>query len=57
MNFFTLASGLPIVPGISTDSADAHALLGMGTLAPVLERFKTVLERRQTDIAGMIMEE
>lgn len=51
MNFFTLASGLPFVAGIPTDAIDARELLGTGTLAPTLERFRTVLERRAQDIA------
>jgi len=50
MNFFTLASGLPIVSGISTEKTDAKEALGLGTLAPTLERFRTVLERREADI-------
>lgn len=50
MNFFTLASGLPIVPGIFSEPIDARALLGEETLAPVLERFKTVLDARQIDL-------
>lgn len=51
MNFFTLASGLPAIEGIPTESIDAKELLKMGTLAPTLERFKTVLERRAQDMA------
>ncbi len=50
MNMFSLASGLPAVPGISMESVDPKAILGDGTLAPVLARFRTVLERRQADI-------
>lgn len=50
MNLFSLASGLPVVPGISTEGVDVKAMLGTGSLAPVLERFKTVLDRRQADI-------
>ncbi|MEK9148358.1 MAG: tRNA pseudouridine(13) synthase TruD [Patescibacteria group bacterium] len=54
MNFFTLASGLPIVPGITAEKIDAKVLLGLGTLATTLERFKTVLEKREEDLsAGM----
>ena len=51
-NFFTLASGLPLLPGIPIEHIDARALIGLGTIAPVLERFRTVLERREQDIAG-----
>lgn len=57
MNFFMLASGLPIVPGIPTDQVDARKVLGQAPLAPVLERFKTVLDRRQTDLTGSVAEE
>ena len=52
MNFFTLASGLPIVPGITNKKIDAKALLGLGNTQSTLERFKTVLELREQDIAG-----
>ena len=52
MNFYALASGLPVVPGIPTERVDARELLGTGTLAPTLERFRTVLERRDEDIAA-----
>lgn len=52
MNFFTLASGLPVIENIPTESIDAKEILKMGTLAPTLERFKTVLERRAQDIAS-----
>ncbi len=57
MGFFMLASGLPIVPGISMEQVDAKAILGTGTLASVLERFKTVLAQRQADLEGSIGEE
>lgn len=56
MNFFTLASGLPIVPGISTEKIDARELLNLGTLTPTLEKFRTVLERREQDITGVSAE-
>lgn len=52
MNFFTLATGLPIIENIPTESIDAKEILKMGTLAPTLERFKTVLERRAQDIVS-----
>ena len=52
MNFFTLASGLPAIENIPIESIDAKEILKMGTLAPTLERFKTVLERREQDIAS-----
>lgn len=57
MNFFVLASGLPIVPGIPMDAVDTPAMLGTGTLAPILERFKTVLIRRDADVQGVVAEE
>ncbi len=50
MNFFQLAAGLPVVPNIPTDQIDAKALLHMGSLAPTLERFKTVLKQREKDL-------
>ncbi len=56
-SFFTLASGLPIVPGIYTDLVDAGALTGRGSLTPVLNRFKTVLDRHQADLEGNLLEE
>ena len=52
INFFTLASGLPIVPGIFSDKVDSRVLLGRGTLEPVLDRFKKVLEQREADLEG-----
>ncbi|MBI2123759.1 MAG: tRNA pseudouridine(13) synthase TruD [Candidatus Wildermuthbacteria bacterium] len=52
MNFFTLASGLPIIPGITNKEIDAKALLGLGSTQATLERFKTVLELREQDISG-----
>lgn len=52
MNFFTLASGLPIVPGITNKEIDAKALLGLGSIQSTLERFKAVLELREQDISG-----
>lgn len=50
MNFFILAAGLPVVPEITAMKVDAKELLGLGTLAPALERFRTVLEQREEDI-------
>ena len=55
-NFFTLTTGLPILPGISMEKIDAKELLNLGTLGPTLERFKTVLERREQDITGGVEE-
>lgn len=55
-HFFTLAAGLPVVPGISAEKIDAKEFLGEGTLAPTLERFKTVLEKREEDV-GVVGEE
>ncbi len=49
MNLFSLASGLPVVPGISTENVDVKEMLGTGSLTGVLERFKTVLDRREAD--------
>jgi TruD family tRNA pseudouridine synthase len=57
MAFFTLASGLPIVPGIYTELVDGGALTGRESFAPVFDRFKTVLDRYQTDLAGNLLEE
>ncbi len=54
MNFFTLTTGLPIVPGISSETIDPFEILGVGTLAPLLKRFKTVLDNRQMDLEGNI---
>lgn len=51
MNFFQLVAGLPVVPNIPTDQLDTKELLTLGSLAPTLERFKTVLERREKDLA------
>lgn len=54
MNFFTLSSGLPIVPGVTTEKIDAKSVVNLGSLTEVLERFKTVLEKREQDILGGI---
>ncbi len=51
-NFFTLVSGLPAPAGIWTGSLDAKEVAGLGTLEHVLSRFKTVLERRESDLAA-----
>jgi len=51
MNFFTLASGLPVVPGISQEKRDAKKLFGLGSLESTLGRFKTVLEAREQDLS------
>ncbi len=51
-NFFTLAAGLPIVPGITMEKVDAKELVGLGSLTPTLERFKAVLDQREQDIIG-----
>ncbi len=56
MNFFELASGLPLVPGIFTEPVDALKLLDMGSLQPTLDRFKTVLDRRAADLEGSVEE-
>ncbi len=50
MNFFKLATGLPIVPGIFAEPIDSKGVLGQGTLAPVLERFKTIVDARTADL-------
>lgn len=52
MDLFSLSSGLPALPGISNDAVDAKEVLGEGTLEPVLERFKIVLDQRRADIEG-----
>jgi TruD family tRNA pseudouridine synthase len=57
MGFFMLASGLPFTPNISMETVDAKQILGTGTIAPVLERFRKVLEQRQADLEGSILEE
>jgi hypothetical protein len=57
MIFFALTSGLPLVPGIHQDPVDAREVLDIGTLTPVLERFKTVLEQRQIDLGNTPAEE
>lgn len=51
MNFFTLASGLPVISGISQEKIDAKKLLGLGSLETTLERFESVLEAREQDIS------
>lgn len=51
MNFFTLASGMPIPKGIFADPIDAKEVLGAGSLQPALEKFKKVLALRLQDIA------
>ena len=50
MEFFSLSSGLPMLQGISNEVVDAKLVLGDGTLEPVLERFKKVLDQRRADI-------
>tara|TARA_Y100000310_G_scaffold322593_1_gene381790 strand:+ start:2051 stop:3469 length:1419 start_codon:yes stop_codon:yes gene_type:complete len=50
MNFFTLASGLPMVSGISHEELDAKALLQLGSLQSTLEQFQDVLRARKQDI-------
>lgn len=52
MDLFSLSSGLPALPGISNEAVDAKMALGEGTLDPILERFKTVLDQRRADIEG-----
>jgi tRNA pseudouridine13 synthase len=52
MEFFTLCSGLPIPAGIPKEPVDVKEIAGLGALAPVLERFKPVLEKRMEDIGG-----
>jgi TruD family tRNA pseudouridine synthase len=55
MDLFSLSSGLPALPRISTEAVDAKIVLAEGTLESVLERFKTVLDQRRADIeAGEI---
>jgi TruD family tRNA pseudouridine synthase len=49
-NFFTLASDLPILPGISTLPVDAKKILKIGSLVDILEYFKNVLDRRKEEI-------
>ncbi len=52
MEFFTLCSGLPMPAGIPKEPVDVKEMTGLGTLAPVLEKFKPVLDKRMEDIAG-----
>jgi hypothetical protein len=56
-SFFTLASGMPIVPGTFKGQIDGGAMLGRESFAPVLERFKTVLDRHDADMGGGVAEE
>lgn len=49
-NFFTLTSGLPLISGIPRDKIDAKKLIGEKPLFKTLERFKTVVERKQEDL-------
>ena len=51
MNFFTLASGIPVVPGISPEQIDAKNMLGLGSLRPTLDRFQKVLTLRENDLS------
>ena len=51
MNFFTLASGIPVVPGISPEQIDAKNMLGLGSLRPTLDRFQKVLTLREHDLS------
>ena len=50
MNFFTLATGLPVLPGISEEKIDTKELSNLGTLKPTLERFREVIEQREQNI-------
>jgi TruD family tRNA pseudouridine synthase len=52
MDLFSLSSGLPALPGISDEEVDAKEVIGEGTLGPVLEKFKKVLDQRRADIEG-----
>lgn len=47
MNFFTLTAGLPMPQNIPTEKNDAREKVNCGSLAPILERFKTVIENRE----------
>jgi len=55
--FFTLTSGLPIMPRIYTEQIDGGAVTGRESFAPVFDRFKTVLDRHQADLQGNLLEE
>jgi len=52
MNFFILASGLPVPAGISFDQIDPKSSLGLGSLQPVLEKFQKVLSERAVLLEG-----
>lgn len=51
MNFCTLASGMPMVSGISKKDIDAKSAINMGSLTETLDRFRAVLEQRERDIS------
>lgn len=55
--FFTLAAGLPVVPGIFTEAIDSKKMLSQDSLYPVLERFRSVLDQHQIDLTGSLAEE
>jgi len=57
MSFFTLTSGMPIVPGIFKGQIDGGAMLGRESFAPVLDRFKVVLDRHSADLEAGAEEE
>src|ERR1700690_3810895 len=52
MNFFTLATELPSGSTVSKEPVDVEKILGIGTLAPTLERFKFALTKNQNETTG-----
>ncbi len=57
MNFFTLATELPQVPGATTPSLETQTLLNVERIAPVLERFKTALGQAKNGVTDTVAEE
>ena len=52
MNFFTLSLELPAGSTISKKQVDVEKILGVGTLAPTLERFKKALTKTEAEATG-----
>ena len=44
-HLFQLSSEVPLPPGVSTNRIDAKEVVGLGSLGPVLERFRPVITR------------
>jgi TruD family tRNA pseudouridine synthase len=56
MNFFTLATELPQVPGAAVPDLSTQTLLNVERIAPVLERFKNVLEQTKNGVDAAMEE-